>query len=71
MWVGKPGVTARGEHHIPFLSASEMLWLMSKSVASRVSEMAQRVRALATKLTTPEFSPWDPHGRRRELTCCP
>lgn len=28
------------------------LWLMLKTVASRVSEMAQRVRVLATKLTT-------------------
>lgn len=28
------------------------LWLVLKTVASRVSEMAQRVRVLATKLTT-------------------
>lgn len=28
------------------------LWLMLKSMASRVSEVAQRVRVLVTKLTT-------------------
>lgn len=61
------GSEAETEHHIPFLSVFEARWLsflfntklmavllglLFRSVASRVTEMAQGVRMLATNLAT-------------------